>query len=199
MKPHCTILAFAITSVLLSGCTSLVRIGPKADIKAYSGDGKIGLLSRHYGPGMETHGYSVEFPAFTPTESHQKEYRLSGLPLWEQTAHVEIVTFLPTTPMNASQAAKLAPSLPPNHTLSCSVLDKKTGRVVTQHRAQLSELERSRTLRCMQMPFVKHILSVDLGELSSTTDLVLQFIYDNGGQPTEQEMFLILIVDAPTA
>jgi hypothetical protein len=199
MKPNQRVLAAAAFVFVLTGCTALARSGPNREIKAYRGDGNLSLLSRHYGPGMETYGYILDLPPFTPTENLRREYSLAGLPLWERSAQVEIVTFLPERRMSAWEASQIAPVPPEEHLVSCRVIDTKTGAVVAENEASISELAATTTLYFHRANFVRHILSIDLRTLTSTADLVLEFACDVGDSPSNEKMLLVVIVDAPTA
>jgi hypothetical protein len=185
--------------LLAVGCTALVRIGPNHDIHAYEGDGDIWLISRHYGPGLETHGYSVGLPPFRPTEDLCKEYSLADLPRWQRKAHVEIVTFIPEKRLPLEEIARMMPPLSPEHSLSCTVIDRATGAVVAKREARLVDLENSCTYHFGRSPPVRHILSFDLQSVPSTKELALRLSFQVGGAPVDWEMAVVVVVDAPTA
>ena len=129
------------------GCTVLVRVWPKHDINRYPGQGEIDLLIRHNAPELENHGYVIQLPTFTPEEDIHREYSLSGLPLWDRTGNIEIVTLL-LFQRNLCKFKKqilILQSYRKEHSIRCRLFDEGTGKMLQDAKFDFGELKNTRT------------------------------------------------------
>ena len=188
-----------ILVVALIGCTGLKRRGLQKEINAYEGDGDIEFLVRLHSSEKETHGYALQLPKFVVDAKIKREYKLTGLPLWDQIAKIELATFVPIFWMPIEEANRKAPIIPREHKISCRLIEMATGRIIAEFHGEAAELHGSRTLQFTRATFIRHMFEVDLRNIQSAKNLQLIIEYDPGGMPIEAEMQVILIVDAPSA
>lgn len=188
-----------ILVVALIGCTGFARKGPQKEINAYEGDGDIEFLVRLHRSVRETHGYALQLPKFVADAKIKREYKLTGLPLWDQIAKIELATFVPIFWMPIKEANRKAPIIPKEHKVSCKLIEMATGKIITEFRGEVATLDGSHTLQFNGATFIRHMFRVDLGNVQSAKNLQLILEYDPDGMPLEAEMQVILIVDAPSA
>jgi len=192
-------LLIIVLVVTLIGCTGLTRRGPKKEINAYEGDGDIEFLVRLHRSRKETHGYALQLPKFVVDAKIKREYKLTGLPLWDQIARIELATLVPIFWIPIKEANRKAPIIPKEHKISCRLIEMATGKIIAEFHGKVATLHGSRTLQFTRATFIRHMFEVDLGTIQSAKSLQLVIEYDPGGIPIEAEMQVILVVDAPSA
>jgi hypothetical protein len=187
-----------ILIVALIGCTGFSRRGHQKELNAYEGDGDLEFLVR-LSSGKETYGYVLQFPKFVADAKIKRKYKLTGLPLWDQIAKIELATFVPIFWMPIKEANRKAPIIPKEHKINCKLIEMATGMLITEFQGEAATLDGSHSLQFNGATFIRHMFRVDLGNVPSAKNLQLILEYDPDGMPIEAEMQVILIVDAPGA
>ena len=127
----------------------------------------------------------------------RRKYKITGLPLWDQIAKIELATFVPIFWMPINEANRKAPIIPKEHKISCKLIEMATGKIITEFQSEVATLDGSHSLQFNGATFIRHMFRLDLGNVQSAKNLQLFLEYDPGGMPLEAEMQVILIVDAP--
>lgn len=161
-------------------------------IRAYSGDGRMGMLQAGTRANPRAAGYIVQLPTFRVDSSFETTWSLAGMPNIGVPAKVEIVTYLPT---NAERdSSRPAPPPPLGHRIHCRVIRRSTGRVIAEKEGTLTSLPASDAPNFAALGFVKHILDLPPQHLDSD-DLAIQFFYYDGDKPAPASMCVMVVAD----
>lgn len=175
--------------MLLAGCAT-----------GYRGNGNFSELTRTYVPVIGvTKGYSVEMPGFSPENDVSVTYSLAGLPRINKEFHVDLIVYLPKERLPHAKQQEIDVSVPKEHEIICTLIDKKSSRVLLESTESVSKLKASRAMAFRGSPFVKHLLRAEFSDIPAGADLEIKVEYRIKGIPLKREMLIVVVNDAPLA
>jgi hypothetical protein len=166
----------------------------------YRGDGGFSELTRTYVPVIGvTRGYMIEMPTFSPERDLALSYSLAGMPLQNDSFTVELAIYIPKERLTPEAQRALDVTVPADHEIHVSLIDKRTKAVVAETTSKVNVLPPTDTIGFRQSPCIKRLLRVAVSTVPKNADLEIKMDYRTHGTPLQREMMILLVNDAPLA
>ena len=196
---------FVILIVLLITTVSTIH-GAEIRKEDYQGDGKFFVRVRDYGVG-KTYGYDLQFEPFFSNRDIIKSYSFINLPTPESShggqynINFEIVIGVPKSRADLEETIKRSNNLPIEHEIQYTLINHDTNEIIVSGTKKLQNLEPTHNYEFKQMGLLhmKNLFELRPNQITSRNKLDFNIKYIVNGVPTNDKMFLIVSLMAPTA
>ncbi len=187
---------------------TLISVAYGFEIKKedYTGDGKFFVKVRDYGVG-KTYGYDIQFEPFITNSEFSETYTIIGLPSTVSKIYdyyrvnFEIVIGEPKSRSELEMAVTRSNSMPKEHEILYTLKDSKTQKVITSGKKKVYSLEPTHHHEYygLGLLHMKNMFGIEASQISKHTNFELSIKYLINGVPTDDKVFIIISLMAPTA
>jgi hypothetical protein len=183
------VLTTIVLAALVAGCMSY----------RYAGDGDYDEYSRTYVPVIGvTKGFMIALPSFRASADVNTSFHMGRLPRYNDSIYIDLVSATFDQPPTLEEDKQAAESIPREHRLACSLIDKKTGQTIGQIASSVRDFPKMKN-RMLRRECVFNLMEIEMSKVPPKSDLEVKIQYSINGKPLDREMTIAVSMEPPTA